>query len=335
MSTLTIIGIGLIGGSLATDIKRQGKETIIYGVDTCEEHLDMAYKNGWIDHKSLVLDEESANADIVVIATPVITMSSIMQELNKLIRKDSKTVITDVGSTKQYVCEAFRTHMKEHYARCVAAHPIAGSDKSGALAAKLGLFDNKKLVICKHRGQNPDSLEAVKRLWESVGSDVVSMTAKEHDRVFAAVSHLPHLLSFAFMKQIIQDKDQAQLLGFAATGFRDFTRLSGSDPYVWNEITMSNKDEILSRLEEFEKVIQNLKQSVQDGKLLSDWSEIQKKQKEWQAQNKTKQSKIVSSSSSVKKKECSNLQQRSHTQRNHNNRNQKNENKKTSCSMSC
>ena len=257
MKTVTLIGIGLIGGSLAADLK-QHTALKIYGIDANPEHLHTAKNKGLIDYALPKLNEESANADIVVIATPVITMQQVMQDLAQKTANTGKTVITDVGSTKQSVIRAFEQYLPKHLPFCVAAHPIAGSDKSGATAANMGLFADKKVVICPHHQQHSGSLKTVENLWQSVKANVVYMSAFDHDRIFASVSHLPHLLSFAFMQQIIQDKQHAQLLDFAATGFRDFTRLAGSNPAVWTEIALANQNELLSCLSEYKNALQQL-----------------------------------------------------------------------------
>ena len=257
MKTVTLIGIGLIGGSLAADLK-QHTALKIYGIDANPEHLHTAKNKGLVDYALPKLNEESANADIVVIATPVITMQQVMQDLAQKTANTGKTVITDVGSTKQSVIRAFEQYLPQHLPFCVAAHPIAGSDKSGATAANMGLFADKKVVICPHDTQHSGSLKTVENLWQSVKANVVYMSAFDHDRIFASVSHLPHLLSFAFMQQIIQDKQHAQLLDFAATGFRDFTRLAGSNPAVWTEIALANQNELLSCLSEYKNALQQL-----------------------------------------------------------------------------
>ena len=257
MKTVTLIGIGLIGGSLAADLK-QHTALKIYGIDANPEHLHTAKNKGLVDYALPKLNEESANADIVVIATPVITMQQVMQDLAQKTEPTGNTVITDVGSTKQSVIRAFEQYLPKHLPFCVAAHPIAGSDKSGATAANMGLFADKKVVICPHDTQHSGSLKTVENLWQSVKANVVYMSAFDHDRIFASVSHLPHLLSFAFMQQIIQDKQHAQLLDFAATGFRDFTRLAGSNPAVWTEIALANQNELLSCLSEYKNALQQL-----------------------------------------------------------------------------
>lgn len=257
MKTVTLIGIGLIGGSLAADLKLH-TACKIYGIDANPEHLHTAENKGLIDCALPKLNDEAANADIVVIATPVMTMQQVMQDLAQKTEPTGNTVITDVGSTKQSVVCAFEQYLPKHLPHCVAAHPIAGSDKSGVTAAHTGLFTGKKVVICPHNTQHSGSLKKVENLWQEIGAETVLMSAIEHDRIFASVSHLPHILSFAFMQQIIQDQQHAQLLDFAATGFRDFTRLAGSNSDVWTEISLANQNELLSCLSAYKNTLQRL-----------------------------------------------------------------------------
>ncbi|MBR7003059.1 MAG: prephenate dehydrogenase [Neisseriaceae bacterium] len=257
MKTLTLIGIGLIGGSVAADLKRIG-DIHIYGVDACQDNLRTAKDLRLIDDALPQLNTEAANADIVVIATPVMTMQQVMQDLAQKTEPTGNTVITDVGSTKQSVVRAFEQYLPQHLPHCVAAHPIAGSDKSGAAAARTGLFADKKVIICPHTQQHSGSLKKVKNLWQQIGAETVLMPVLEHDRIFATVSHLPHILSFAFMQQIIQDQQHAQLLDFAGTGFRDFTRLAGSNPAVWTEIALANQNQLVSCLSAYKNALQQL-----------------------------------------------------------------------------
>lgn len=288
MKTLTVIGIGLIGGSIAADIKRTGGVQI-YGVDASDDNLRTAKDLKLVDYALPQLTDEAANADMIIIATPVIAMSEVMQALAKHTRNIGKTVITDVGSTKQSTLVAFERFLPEHLPYCVAAHPIAGSDKSGAAASHADLFLNKKVVLCPHKKQHSGSLKAVENLWKSIGAEVVSLSAYDHDRIFAAVSHLPHILSFAFMQQIIQNKNHTQLLDFAATGFRDFTRLSASNPDVWAEICLANQNEIIASLQEYQGILrklENLLKNKDKDTLRSFFNQAQRIRQTWENTDK-------------------------------------------------
>ncbi len=256
MQTLTLIGVGLIGGSLALDLKRAGKVAHVYGVDIDADNLGSALERHVIDQALPTLNQEAANADVVVMATPVAVMPQVMRDLAEKTGKE--TVITDVGSTKQLTIQAFHDYLPEHLPRCVAAHPIAGSDRSGARAARFGLFEHKKLIVCPHEQQDATALDTVRNMWMTVGAEVHVMDAAAHDDIFAAVSHMPHLLAYAFMHQIAQSDARADLLQFAASGFRDFTRIAASHPDIWADVCLANRDDLLRHLHDFGQELKQL-----------------------------------------------------------------------------
>lgn len=257
MQTLTLIGVGLIGGSLALDLKRAGKVAHVYGVDIDADNLGSALERHVIDQALSALNQEAANADVVVMATPVAVMPQVMRDLAEKTGKE--TVITDVGSTKQLTIQAFHDYLPEHLPRCVAGHPIAGSDRSGARAARFGLFEHKKLIVCPHEQQDATALDTVRNMWMTVGAEVHVMDAAAHDDIFAAVSHMPHLLAYAFMHQIAQSDARADLLQFAASGFRDFTRIAASHPDIWADVCLANRDDLLCHLHDFGQELKQLK----------------------------------------------------------------------------
>lgn len=256
MQTLTLIGVGLIGGSLALDLKRAGKVAHVYGVDIDADNLGSALERHVIDQALPALNQEAANADVVVMATPVAVMPQVMRDLAEKTGKE--TVITDVGSTKQLTIQAFHNYLPEHLPHCVAAHPIAGSDRSGARAARFGLFEHKKLIVCPHNQQDATALDTVRNMWMTVGAEVHVMDAAAHDDIFAAVSHMPHLLAYAFMHQIAQSDARADLLQFAASGFRDFTRIAASHPDIWADVCLANRDDLLRHLHDFGQELKQL-----------------------------------------------------------------------------
>lgn len=247
LKQITLIGVGLIGGSFVLDLKHKGLVGKVVGVDLNRSNLERALERRVIDAAfDTICAEALENADLVVIATPVATLPEVCRQLAPLLPKH--TWVTDVGSTKQSAIDAFRRYLPEQLARCIAAHPIAGSDRSGALAAQFGLFQNKKLVICPHGEEDSDGLLMVESLWQAVGARIFRMSAAEHDAVFAAVSHLPHLLAYAYVHQIATHSDGRTYLDFAASGFRDFTRIASSHPAIWADICMANKDSLLALL---------------------------------------------------------------------------------------
>ena len=268
LNQITLIGVGLIGGSFVLDLKRLGLVRHVTGIDVNESNLERALERKVIDSAAVgIRAEHIAATDLVLIATPVSTLGNICRTIAPFLQPD--TVVSDVGSTKQSVLAAFTRHLPQHLPQCVAAHPIAGSDRSGALAAQFGLYQDKKLILCPHETQNPEAEALVGRLWQAVGAQIFRMSAQEHDAVFAAVSHLPHILAFAYVHQILDHADGATYLDFAATGFRDFTRIASSHPAIWTDICFANRDSLLKLLEgqqrQLEKIASLLRNSDSDG----------------------------------------------------------------------
>lgn len=244
INQITLIGVGLIGGSFALDLKRKGLVRRVVGVDVNRENLERALERKVIDEMAEGIRPQSiAGSDLVLIATPVATLPAICTELAPLL--SAQTIVSDVGSTKQSAIQAFARYLPEHLPNCVAAHPIAGSDRHGALAAKFGLYEGKKLILCPHEQQNPVALDLMQSLWQAVGAHTFIMPAEEHDAIFAAVSHMPHVLAFSYVHQIKDHADGQLYLDFAASGFRDFTRIASSHPAIWTDICLANRQGLL------------------------------------------------------------------------------------------
>lgn len=244
LNHIALIGVGLIGGSFVLDLKRQGLVRTVTGIDTDRDNLQRALERGVIDRASVAIDADSiGGADLVLIATPVATVPTILTALRPVLPEH--TWISDVGSTKISVIEAFRRCLPDRLHRCIAAHPIAGSDKSGADSAQYGLFQNRKLIITPHGGEDSDGIALIENLWCAVGAEIYTMDAQKHDAVFAAVSHMPHLAAFAYVHQLFDHPDGKAYLKFAATGFEDFTRIASGHPAVWADICLANRDNLL------------------------------------------------------------------------------------------
>lgn len=242
---LALIGVGLIGGSFALDLKRLGLARHVAGIDTDPANLERALSDGLIDSAHTQIDAQSiSGADFVLIATPVAALPSVCRALAPQLAPDA--VVCDTGSTKQSALAAFAAHLPQHLPHCVAAHPVAGSERHGAAAARHGLFAGKKLIICPHQTQNPQAETRAAELWQAAGAKVCRMDAAAHDTVFAAVSHLPHLLAFAYVAQILARADAAACLENAASGFRDFTRLASSSPELWRDVCLDNRESLIA-----------------------------------------------------------------------------------------
>lgn len=248
LNHIALIGVGLIGGSFVLDLKRQGLVRTVTGIDTDRDNLQRALERGVIDRASVAIDADSiGGADLVLIATPVATVPTILTALRPVLPEH--TWISDVGSTKISVIEAFRFCLPDRLHRCIAAHPIAGSDKSGADSAQYGLFQNRKLIITPHGGEDSDGIALIENLWRAVGAEIYTMDAQKHDAVFAAVSHMPHLAAFAYVHQLFDHPDGKAYLKFAATGFEDFTRIASGHPAVWADICLANRDNLLELIQ--------------------------------------------------------------------------------------
>ena len=285
LKQITLIGVGLIGGSFVLDLKRQGLVEKVVGIDLDADNLARALERKVIDEAFEEINAQSVGgADWVLIATPVATLPHICRQLAPLL--SAPTIVSDVGSTKQSALAAFAEHLGAHLPRCVAAHPIAGSDRHGALAAQFGLYQDKKLIICPHAQQDAGALETVETLWQAVGAHTYRMSAATHDAIFAAVSHMPHMLAYAYVHQIAEHPDGQTYLDFAASGFRDFTRIASSHPAIWTDICMANKDSLLDLLAGQQQALaylQNLLQSNDADALYRYFEEAQHTRDDWQA----------------------------------------------------
>lgn len=285
LKQITLIGVGLIGGSFVLDLKRQGLVEKVVGIDLDADNLARALERKVIDEAFEEINTQSVGgADWVLIATPVATLPHICRQLAPLL--SAHTIVSDVGSTKQSALAAFAEHLGAHLPRCVAAHPIAGSDRHGALAAQFGLYQDKKLIICPHAQQDAGALETVETLWQAVGARTYRMSAATHDAIFAAVSHMPHMLAYAYVHQIAEHPDGQTYLDFAASGFRDFTRIASSHPAIWTDICMANKDSLLDLLAGQQQALaylQNLLQSNDADALYRYFEEAQHTRDDWQA----------------------------------------------------
>lgn len=285
LKQITLIGVGLIGGSFVLDLKRQGLVEKVVGIDLDADNLARALERKVIDEAFEEINTQSVGgADWVLIATPVATLPHICRQLAPLL--SAHTIVSDVGSTKQSALAAFAEHLGAHLPRCVAAHPIAGSDRHGALAAQFGLYQDKKLIICPHAQQDAGALETVETLWQAVGARTYRMSAATHDAIFAAVSHMPHMLAYAYVHQIAEHPDGQTYLDFAASGFRDFTRIASSHPAIWTDICIANKDSLLYLLAGQQQALaylQNLLQSNDADALYRYFEEAQHTRDDWQA----------------------------------------------------
>lgn len=262
LKKLVIFGVGLIGGSIALALKKNMKELQVVGLGRAGESLQTALELGVIDLAETDTASALIHADMVIIATPVAQTPPILLAIAPYL--DKKTVVTDVGSTKADVMAHARALLGEKISQFVPGHPIAGAEKSGVTAARADLFDNKNVVLTPTAETNPRALEQVRKMWLKANAQVSLMTANEHDGIFAAVSHLPHLLAFALVDDIAARPNASQLFSFAASGFRDFTRIAGSNAEMWRDISLANKNALLNELTTYQAEISRLYSLLQN-----------------------------------------------------------------------
>ena len=242
---LVIIGVGLIGGSVALAARRAGLARQIVGAGRSGEALEEALRLGVIDAAASPADAVK-DADLVLLAIPVGKMPEVMADIAPHL--PSHAIVTDAGSTKGDVVAAARAHLAARLSRFVPAHPIAGAEKSGVQAARTELFDHKNVVLTPLAENDADAVARTEAFWRGCGANVSSMTTETHDQIFAAVSHLPHVLAFALVEEIARRPNADQLFGFAAGGFRDFSRIAGSSPEMWRDICLANREAMLHEL---------------------------------------------------------------------------------------
>ena len=247
---IAIVGVGLIGGSFALALRRAGVAAQVVGVDRDGRALERAIALGVIDTTAESPSEAANGADLVFVAVPVRAMGSVLHDIALGIGREG--VVTDTGSTKADVLKTARAELKEHFPRFVAGHPIAGREASGVEAAVHDLFKGARVVLAPAEETADDAIELVRGCWESVGARVSTLPADVHDRIFAAVSHLPHLLAFTLVSEIAARPDCAELLGYAAGGFRDFTRIAASSPEMWRDIALNNRDALLKEIDAYD-----------------------------------------------------------------------------------
>jgi len=262
LNKIVIFGVGLIGGSVALALKKAGSTAQIVGVGRTAESMQTALDLGVIDAATSNVADAVKNADLILIATPVAQTPAILSAIKPHLA--ASTVITDAGTTKSDVLAYANDVLGTQASQFVGGHPIAGAEKSGVTAASADLYINKNVVLTPDASSKAEAIERVKTLWQSCGAKVSQMPAATHDSIFAAVSHLPHLLAFALVDDIASRPNAEQLFGFAASGFRDFTRIAGSHPEMWRDISLANRTALLSELSAYQAELSKLEQLLKN-----------------------------------------------------------------------
>ncbi|MSQ63761.1 MAG: prephenate dehydrogenase/arogenate dehydrogenase family protein [Betaproteobacteria bacterium] len=258
---VAVIGVGLIGGSFSLALKEKKLCGHVAGVGRSPANMKLALERGLIDSIEADVAAAVRGADLVMIATPVAQFSPVMKAVETALKPGA--IVSDAGSTKRDVVATARAGLGAKIAQFVPAHPIAGAEHSGAAAANAQLFRDRRLVLTPLDENNKQDIETVAALWSALGARVSRMTPEEHDQVFAAVSHLPHLLAYALVNDISKRPNSAQLFSYAAGGFRDFTRVASSHPEMWRDICMANRDDLLHELHLYEKKLKAITQMLE------------------------------------------------------------------------
>lgn len=283
LDKIVIVGVGLIGGSFALALKRAGQVREVVGVGRHPEALARALALGIIDRVCDDYADALNGADLVMLAAPVAQTGPILAAL--LPHLAPGTVVTDAGSTKCDVVAAARAALGEQVHQFVPGHPIAGSEANGPDAALAGLYQGKKAVLTPLPENAPGDVERVAAAWRACGAVIHQLTPEDHDRVFAAVSHLPHLLAYALVDDLAGKPHADMLFQYAASGFRDFTRIAGSSPEMWRDISLANQAALLTELDAYLAQLTAMRAMLAagDGAGLHDiYANAQRARHEWQ-----------------------------------------------------
>lgn len=263
LGRLVVIGLGLIGGSFAKGLRERGLFREVIGVDLDPESRRLAVELGVVDRCESDLVAACQGADVIQLAVPILAMEKLLAELAKL--ELGTAVLTDVGSAKGNVVRAARLAFTGKAIRFVPGHPIAGSEQSGVEASNSQLFRRHKVILTPCEQSDESALTRVGALWRELGADVEHMEVEHHDQVLAATSHLPHLLAFTLVDSLAKRSENLEIFRYAAGGFRDFTRIAGSDPVMWHDIFLANREAVLRTLDVFRDDLDALRDAVDAG----------------------------------------------------------------------
>ena len=257
---LTIIGVGLIGGSLARALKSAGAVKEVVGTSRSIQNLQRARELGVVDRIEVDMGAAVSGADVVVAAVPVGAMESVFTDIAPHL--SDKTVLTDVGSSKASVVEAAQKAFGKLPVNFVPGHPIAGTEQSGVDASFSELFEQHRVILTPTEASSADAVSRIRDMWEQVGAIVTETSISHHDEILAATSHLPHLLAFALVDTLATMDDKQEIFDYAAGGFRDFTRIASSDPLMWHDICVHNGSALLKILDRFDADLDRLRKAI-------------------------------------------------------------------------
>jgi len=254
INKITIVGVGLIGGSLARALKEKNLAKTVFGYGRDRSRLEEAKKHNIIDDYSTQIEEAVYHADIIVIATPVGTFRNIFSEVKPLIVDD--VIISDVGSTKTNIVDIAKEILGDKSQCFVPAHPIAGKEKSGFEASDGNLYIGKKVIITPIEDNSSESIQVIESMWKNVGAEVDFMSPQSHDDLLGMTSHLPHMLAFSLVNYLVDQNPSASI--YAGGGFKDFSRIASGDAVMWRDICLQNKDKIITHLRGYQSTVEEL-----------------------------------------------------------------------------
>jgi 3-phosphoshikimate 1-carboxyvinyltransferase len=266
VNKLVVIGLGLIGGSLAAALRQANTCREVIGVVRRQETADIALDHQIVDRAVLALADiadELTEGDVVFIAVPTLAVPTTLKEIKTLL--DPKVTITDGASVKGSVVKAVQDIYGEVPLQFVPGHPIAGSEKSGVTAADADLYVNHRVILTPLAETGKTHLARVDSMWRAVKAEVLTMSVEEHDTVLAATSHLPHAIAYSLVDTLANDSENENIFRYAAGGFRDFTRIASSDPCMWHDIMQANSTEVLSAIDLFQNNLNQLRQAIEAG----------------------------------------------------------------------
>ena len=259
---LVVIGVGLIGGSVAAALRRAGKVRRVVGVGRGRANIERALELRVIDEASDDISAAVRGADIVLLAVPVQQNDRVLAMLAGTVAEE--TLVTDAGSTKMDYVAAVRRLLPLHLTKVIPAHPIAGAELTGVDAANPGLFVDRNVVLTPLPETHPRAADRIESMWKACGARVSRMSPQHHDQVFSAVSHLPHMLAYTLVHMIATRSGAQELFSFAAGGFRDFTRIASSSPEMWRDIAAANRDALLADISSYQQQLAHLADLIRD-----------------------------------------------------------------------
>ena len=260
---LAMIGVGMIGASLALALKQARAVGHVVGCGRNQPALQKAVDLGVIDSYTTSIAEAASSADIVVLATPLGAMQLVFEQITDIVSEH--TVITDTGSTKGSVVEVAQAVLGDKISQFVPGHPIAGAEKSGVEAGLADLFQNHRVILTPLESTDPAAVGKIENMWRLCGASIEYLSVEHHDKVLAATSHLPHMLAYSLVNYLSNLNDHDEIFKYAAGGFRDFTRIASSDPVMWRDVCSANGEALVTLIENYKNELDQVSAAIRDG----------------------------------------------------------------------